>query len=329
MPKVSVIIPVYNAEKYLHKCVDSVLNQTLDDIEIILVDDGSTDNSPAICDDYERKYNNIKVFHKENGGVSSARNVGLDNATGEYVGFVDSDDYIAPVMYEKLFQTCKKYRCEMAICNYQITKNRKILETGTINFSANREVSCEELRRLIEVANDARFQWFNVNKLFCNDVLQKNNIRFHTELQYGEDTPFNLEAMLNSTGLVFVDEPLYFYEQTDNSAMRSKHKHNYLEKLENLYNIKIELLQKYEIQNWQDDMNEYTMIHTLPLLFGNELHYKRKFSEKVEMYRKFRNSRMIAEAMKYSNPWLIKSNLKYLAILLKYRCCVLLALITN
>ena len=96
MSKVSVIIPVYNAEKYLHKCVDSVLNQTLDDIEIILVDDGSTDKSPSICDDFEIKFDSIRVIHKENGGLSSARNFGMDKANGEFIGFVDSDDYIAP-----------------------------------------------------------------------------------------------------------------------------------------------------------------------------------------------------------------------------------------
>lgn len=328
MPKVSVIIPVYNAEKYLHKCVDSVLNQTLDDIEIILVDDGSTDTSPAICDDYERQYDNIKVIHKENGGASVARNVGLDNATGEYVGFVDSDDYIAPEMYEKLLYVCKEQQCEMAICNYQTIKNGKVFGTGKIKFPVNVRISHDELAKIMETANDGGYLWFNWNKIFSRNVIEGNNIRFKTEVQYGEDTPFNMEAMLNSTGVAFIDETLYFYEQTENSAMRSRHKHNFPEKLEKLYENKLHILNQYQIDGFQD-MCIYTMTHTLPLLFENELHYRRKLSDKVEIYRKMRNSRMVDDSMKSCSPRLIQSRLKYLALLLKYRCYILLALITN
>lgn len=94
MPKISIIVPVYNVEKYLRKCIDSILNQTFKDFELILIDDGSTDESGKICDEYNLKDNRIKVIHKENGGLSSARNAGLDIAQGEYIGFVDSDDWI-------------------------------------------------------------------------------------------------------------------------------------------------------------------------------------------------------------------------------------------
>lgn len=224
MPKVSVIIPVYNAEKYLHKCVDSVINQTLDDIEIILVDDGSTDNSPVICDDYERKHDNIKVFHKENGGLSSARNMGMDKATGEYIGFVDSDDYIAPEMYEKLYHASKKLGCDMAICNYQVVKDSNMLSIGKIEFPENRRVNQNEVRTLMQTSNKRGFLWFVWKSIYKRDLLQQNGVRF-IEGNIIEDTPFNMEAMLCSEGIVFFNEPLYYYEQTDNSLMRSKHKH--------------------------------------------------------------------------------------------------------
>ena len=101
---VSIIVPIYNSEKYLHACLDSIVSQTYKNIEIILVNDGSIDKSGVICDEYSRKYNNIKVFHKENGGVSSARNLGIDNATGQYLAFVDPDDYIDANMYEILVE---------------------------------------------------------------------------------------------------------------------------------------------------------------------------------------------------------------------------------
>ena len=101
-PKISIIVPVYNVEKYIHKCINSILDQSLTEFELILVDDGSPDRSGEICDEYSKKDNRIKVIHKSNGGVSSARNIGIDKACGEYIGFVDPDDYIDVNMYERL-----------------------------------------------------------------------------------------------------------------------------------------------------------------------------------------------------------------------------------
>lgn len=115
-PTISVIIPVYKTEKYIHKCLDSVLNQTYKNLEVILVDDGSPDNCPVICDEYAQKDSRIKVFHKENGGLSSARNLGLDNMTGDYVSFVDSDDYIESDMIETMLNQLKSKNGDIAIC---------------------------------------------------------------------------------------------------------------------------------------------------------------------------------------------------------------------
>ena len=116
---ISVIVPIYKVEKYLHKCIDSILAQTYTNLEIILVDDGSPDNCGKICDEYAAKDSRIKVIHQPNGGLSAARNAGLDIATGDYIGFVDSDDYIAPDMYEKLYNALVKNDADMAICDYQ------------------------------------------------------------------------------------------------------------------------------------------------------------------------------------------------------------------
>ena len=112
-PLISVIVPVYNVEKYLGKCVDSILAQTYENLEIILVEDGTKDNSGAICDAYAAKDSRIRVIHKENGGLSSARNAGMDIARGEYFGFVDSDDWIEPKMYETLLNLAEKYHADL------------------------------------------------------------------------------------------------------------------------------------------------------------------------------------------------------------------------
>lgn len=125
-PKISIIVPVYKAEPYLKKCIDSILNQTFKDFELILVDDGSPDRCGEICDEYALKDSRIKIIHKENGGQSSARNVGLDIAQGEYIGFVDSDDWIEPDMYKKLFKVLKNDNVDMAICNINSIKDKKL-----------------------------------------------------------------------------------------------------------------------------------------------------------------------------------------------------------
>ena len=117
-PKISVIVPVYKVEKFLDRCVESIVGQTYENLEIILVDDGSPDNCPSMCDKWAEKDSRIKVIHKENGGVSSARNAALDAATGDFIGFVDSDDWIEPDMYESLMMRIDETGKDIAVCSY-------------------------------------------------------------------------------------------------------------------------------------------------------------------------------------------------------------------
>jgi glycosyltransferase involved in cell wall biosynthesis len=132
MPKVSIIVPVYNAEKYLQECVESVLGQTLSDIELILVDDGSTDSSPTLCDQYAAQDRRVKVIHKPNGRAASARNAGLRVASGEYVAFVDADDWISPDMYEKMLQT----NADVTLCDYVRFQGEKLFPFTQPNIAA-------------------------------------------------------------------------------------------------------------------------------------------------------------------------------------------------
>ena len=116
--KISVIVPIYKVEDYLDRCIESIVGQTYSNLEIILVDDGSPDSCPQLCDEYAKKDSRIKVIHKQNGGVSSARNEGLKFAHGEYIGFVDPDDYVHPSMYEKLIDCIHKNQCQIAVCRF-------------------------------------------------------------------------------------------------------------------------------------------------------------------------------------------------------------------
>lgn len=137
---ISIIVPVYNVEKYLNKCIDSIINQTYKNIEIILVDDGSTDNSGKICDEYLLRDSRIKVIHKNNGGLSSARNEGINISSGEYIGFVDSDDWVEPNMYEEMYKKILYSNADIVDCGYW-----KEYENKSIKYiSANEVKFCGE-----------------------------------------------------------------------------------------------------------------------------------------------------------------------------------------
>ena len=212
-PKVSIIVPVYNVEHYLHKCIDSILAQTFFDFELILVDDGSTDNCGIICNEYAIIDPRIIVIHKKNGGVSSARNSGLDEAKGEYIGWVDSDDYIETDMYETLYQLAIDYNTNIAECNYAQVVNGKLtpcefgigLENGSGNF-------------LIEKFLSADIFYGIVTKLFHRSLFE--TVRFPQGRIY-EDTWMTLNFCLEQHKYVRNAVVKYYYEQTHDSIIRS------------------------------------------------------------------------------------------------------------
>ena len=182
MPKISVIVPVYNTEKYLRRCVDSVLAQTFTDFELLLINDGSIDSSGAICDEYAQKDSRVRVFHKENGGVSHTRNLGLDNAQGEWITFVDSDDYLNVEAFENMLSNNGE---DLVVCSYQefgIGNRKNILDDNCYNRTSI-------IPKLVELIYDVAFMtpW---GKLFKKDLINKNNLRFAEDICSGEDTIF-------------------------------------------------------------------------------------------------------------------------------------------
>lgn len=211
--KISVIIPVFNAEVYLKRCLDSVINQTYRNLEIILINDGSTDSSDKICDEYKQKDNRIIVIHQENKGQSAARNKGLDISTGDFVGFVDADDFIDEKMYEKLMYSLKDR--DLAICDYQLIKSNLSYKLdssesiSTVLFTYNQ--IWEEI--LIRLNNAV---W---NKLFKRKLI--NQLRFREDLHHGEDMMFNLEYLINCSSAVMVKQTLYYYCRNASSVTSS------------------------------------------------------------------------------------------------------------
>lgn len=202
---ISVIVPIYNVEKYLPKCIDSILGQTCCDLQIILVDDGSPDGCPAICDEYAAKDARIQVIHQKNAGVSAARNAGLAAARGEYIGFVDPDDWIAPEMYETMLNAMERESAELVVCGYDYVE-----EDGSISrpYPAREmeALSREELIfRLFDMPPTVRHGV--VNKLFRRRVW--GGIRFPEGVHSSEDVYVLTDYVQKVQRAVFVHEPLY------------------------------------------------------------------------------------------------------------------------
>ena len=190
--KISVIVPVYNTEKYLNRCIDSILAQTFTDFELLLIDDGSTDSSGKICDDYAAKDSRVKVLHKENGGVSRARNLGIDNAQGEYLSFIDSDDYIRPEMYEKLAKIIDIYGVDLVCSNLE--QNGKVLANKT---PQNRVIDKQEIHYKILpyfTENDTLGAGGYTTMLIKRSVLEKGSVRFYEDFAFQEDTMFMINV---------------------------------------------------------------------------------------------------------------------------------------
>lgn len=217
---ITVIIPIYKVEKYLRKCVDSVTAQTHKNLEIILVDDGSPDGCGEICDEYAKRDERIKVIHKENGGLSDARNAGLDIASGEYIGFVDSDDYIAPDMYEVMLKRLTETDADMAVCNVSyvgdVSDNQRQSEkVWTINDCV---LDRKEAMRMLEEIKNWRYvtAW---NKLYKRNIFR--NIRF-PKGKIHEDEFVAHRVIGECEKIACISQRLYYYLQRQGSIMAAE-----------------------------------------------------------------------------------------------------------
>lgn len=214
-PYISIIVPVYNCETYITRCLNSIVNQTLKSIEIIVINDGSTDNTPYIVNKFAAKYKNIKVVHQNNKGIYKARNKGLSLATGEYVGFVDADDYVDKTMFEKLFLQAKHNKVSLAVCDYNMVYRSDILN-NVLNFKPSK-IDIKEVGLNIFYLRyilNSPILW---NKIFKLDTIKKFNLKFKNNIC--EDLIFCLEFTSNIDSAVILKDPLYFYVQRKNSIM--------------------------------------------------------------------------------------------------------------
>lgn len=216
-PKISVIVPVYNVEKYLIRCVDSILGQTYKNLEIILVNDGSTDESGKMCDRYAKENENIKVVHRKNGGLAAARNSGLDIATGDYIAFVDSDDWIDSDMYEWMLSLATENNADIVRCGYYIDKEG---EKPIPAYECTGKLLYTDEQRRCEMVRDSYKAASACTKLYKREIIADK--RFDETMLANEDWGFNYDLLKNVKNTVYYDLPKYHYFQRSESIMRSK-----------------------------------------------------------------------------------------------------------
>ena len=204
--KLSIIIPVYNIVRYLDRCLRSIVSQSFEDFELLLIDDGSTDDSGGFCDDWEKWDSRIRVFHKPNGGVSSARNLGLDNAKGEFITFVDGDDYILPGMYERLMMLQKEHDADIAIGGFA-SENQKGVFVPYYYCDEVKTLSQQEQLKCL--FTNTYYSCSCCDKVFRRTLVQ--DLRFDVKVSHYEDLLFCYEAMKKSQKAVFTSEPFYRY----------------------------------------------------------------------------------------------------------------------
>ena len=211
---ISVIVPVYNVEKYLNRCIDSILNQTFKQIEVILVDDGSTDNSPIICDEYSNKYENIKVIHKKNNRVAAARNDGVKIATGKYIALVDSDDWIEPNMIEEMYNKAEEFHTDITMCDFRkvgVESEYTVSQPIREGYYDRKMIESELFPCLIMFENiEFPPTISNWTCLFRREFLIESDLFYDEDIHYCEDSIFGSKAMYNANGFYYMKNK-YFY----------------------------------------------------------------------------------------------------------------------
>lgn len=314
---VSIVVPVYNVDKYLDKCINSIINQEYKDLEIILIDDGSTDESGKKCDLWAKKDNRIRVIHKENGGLSDARNVGIDNAKGYYISFIDSDDFISEQYIQELYENIINTESDISICNpyyyYEQDDNTKIVERYKIKIDRIVGNSIDMTKVLLYQKYFDTSAW---GKLYKTELFKKNKIYYPKGKLY-EDIATTYKVFLKAKKIVFINKNLYFYRQRSDSIMSSKFNkkemdyiNNAQEMMKDLSQLNIEMINKAAISRFLS--TNFAIYRKIPnsKSYTNEI---KKIKDNIKKYRKIvlldKNSRLknrVAVLISYINLKIIK-----------------------
>lgn len=279
-PIISVIVPVYKVEQYLCECIDSILEQTFADFELLLVDDGSPDNSGKICDEYAEKDRRIRVFHKGNGGVGSARNMGIDNVLGKWICFVDSDDWVDREAFQAIISSIKNKEVDLVIWGYKLVTPRYFSYVSVpLAGYFDKKTEIEEL--LIQCDMNKLLE-SPCNKLYSTELIKMKALRFDRELLYMEDSKFNWSYFEFVSAAIAIQQSYYNYRQEPGAmSLSNNYPDNLLKLMKNSIDTRKRYLSSYS-GDCRDQYNlflekEMEMAHLILILAM----YKNKVSKKI------------------------------------------------
>jgi glycosyltransferase involved in cell wall biosynthesis len=300
MPKVSIIVPVYNTQRYLHECIKSLINQTYKDIEIILVDDGSTDKSGSICDGYAKQDKRVKIFHISNCGLAHARNIGIDNVTGEYILFQDSDDYIELNMIKEMVNEAHKNNSDLIICGYRkfFEKPEKVIIEkcyNKINY-LNRKDFLNDFYKYFPISSNTAW-----GKLYNTKTIKENEIKFIKGLSLIEDLMFNSKYYSKIDRIIVLNNVYCNYRQVKDSLA-----HKFTENVFDLLDIYFKEIKALLSNNCAfNSMNRKLLKNnSFSRCIGEICHYitfnrKSILSNKINKVREYMNKEIVVESGKH------------------------------
>ncbi len=285
MDKISVVVPVYNVEDYLSKCLDSILSQTFQNIEVICVNDGSTDGSLNILEHYQKFDDRIKIVNKNNGGLSSARNAGFECAVGEYVMFVDSDDCISSVAVEKLYESAKEYMADVVVFDYIEGDNgyNKCQYKTMPNYKDKYKA---QIFNAITLPDDS-YKYFAVTawtKLYRTKFMKDNNIKFCEGLYY-EDVPFWAKVFCSAKNIIYLPEPFYFYNQGNADSIMRKNDERFFDVFR-VYQLVFETFKKNNLyEKYKHTINLVAILNFLQKFEKIQPNLREEFFQKMKSFK--------------------------------------------
>lgn len=328
---VSVIIPVYNGEKYLEKCIESLINQTLQECEFIFINDGSSDKSKEIIEKYKINDERIILINQENQGVSVARNKGLEIATGKYIGFVDADDYVEKDMYDTLYQAAVKDDIDVVISNLEIEIEGKKVKSN-YEFKSNIQLGTDYIKNYI-LSYFLKKEDLNTvcSKLYKKSIISRNNIQFPKDIELGEDGIFNMIFFSNCNKAKYIDYIGYNYREVLGSATRNLNDKDYFKRALEVYQMDISSICKINMDfNYIQKLKSIKLIDSvisyIYIYFTNkDICFKKKYSYIKNMI----NNELVVKALKLYEIKKLSRYEKFIIKMMKNKCTLGLYMATK
>ncbi|WP_262495112.1 glycosyltransferase [Labilibacter marinus] len=298
--KVSIIVPIYKVEKYIHRCMESILNQTLKETEIILVDDGSPDNCPKICDEYAQKYERVRVIHKKNEGLGFARNSGIQIATGEYVTFIDSDDYVSETMIEELYEVASNKKLNAVYSNYyRVSKQGgivKVTETDCDFILSGKENIGDFLLNMIgspsAISADRKYSMSVWHAIYSLSLIQEKEILFPSEKEMiSEDLIFHIHFLANSLNIGYINRHHYYYCENEDSLSNTFRRDRFERYIALHKEVCRLLLINYPNLEWQNSIDRCILGYTRSNIINEGIQNSLNRKENIEYLKNIRENK--------------------------------------